>query len=131
MEKSWMRPVGAALVVLVTAFLALDAGMKIAGVAAAVDATRELGFSPVATRTIGLILAIATLVYVVPVTRILGAVLLTGYLGGAVAIQAANGSPLATHILFGVYVGAAVWASIWLRNAQIRSLLPLAQRADA
>lgn len=131
MEKSWMRIVGTVLVVLVTAFLALDAGMKIAGVTAAVEATGELGFSPVETRVIGFVLAVATLVYIVPMTQVLGAVLLTGYLGGAVAIQAAHGSPVATHILFGVYVGAAVWASVWLRNAKIRSLLPLAQGADA
>jgi hypothetical protein len=124
MEKHWSRHAGAALTVLITLFLALDAGMKITGAEPALAATGELGFSAAATKMLGLVLGVATIIYAVPITRILGAILLTGYLGGAVAVQAVHGSPLATHVLFGVYVGIALWASIWLRNVSLRQLIP-------
>ncbi len=130
MEKHWIRHVGSALVVLVTLFLALDAVMKIAGARAAVEATGGLGFSPAATRLLGAVLAFSTVVYAVPVTRVLGAILITGYLGGAVAVQALHGSPVPTHVLFGVYVGVALWGSIWLRSAGLRQLMPVERSAS-
>jgi len=120
----WRRHLATALTTLVTLFLALDAVMKLVGAQPAIAATVELGFSAHATRNLGLLLSSATLLYVVPATRVLGAIVLTGYLGGAVAIQAVHGSPLATHVLFGVYVGIVLWASIWLRNDGLRQLLP-------
>ena len=125
MEKHWIRHVGTALVVLVTSFLALDAGMKLAGAQAAIEATGGLGFSPAATRMLGAVLALSTIVYVVPATRVLGAIVVTGYLGGAVAVQAQHGNPVPTHVLFGVYVGVALWGSVWLHNTGVRQLMPL------
>ncbi len=124
MENKWWRRGGNALVVLVTLFLALDAGMKLAGAEPAIAATTELGFSATTTRLLGLVLGVCTLLYAVPATRFLGAILLTGYLGGAIAAQALHGSPLVTHVLFGVYVGIAVWASVWLRSNAARQLIP-------
>jgi hypothetical protein len=109
---------------MVTLFLALDAGMKLTGAQPAVAATGELGFSEAATRLLGLVLGISTLLYLVPKTRILGAILLTGYLGGAVAVQARNGAPVLTHVLFGVYLGMAAWGALWLRDEDLRRLLP-------
>ncbi|HET7575074.1 MAG TPA: DoxX family protein [Sphingomicrobium sp.] len=76
-------------------------------------------------RLLGAILAISTALYAVPRTAVLGAVLLTGYLGGAVAVQLRVGSPLLTYTLFGVYVGLAVWGGLWLREPRLRALLPL------
>ena len=125
MEKHWIRHVGTALVVLVTSFLALDAGMKLAGAQAAIEATGGLGFSPAATRMLGAVLALSTIVYVVPATRVLGAILVPGYLGGAVAVQAQHGNPVPTHVLFGVYVGVVLWGSVWLHNTGLRQLMPL------
>jgi hypothetical protein len=76
-------------------------------------------------RLLGAILAISTALYAVPRTAVLGAVLLTGYLGGAVAVQLRVGSPLLTYTLFGVYVGLAVWGGLWLREPRLSALLPL------
>ena len=130
MENRWWKRSGTALVMLVTLFLALDAGMKLAGAEPAVAATTELGFSTNATRLLGLVLGVCTFLYAVPATRILGAILITGYLGGAIAAHALHGSPLGTHVLFGGYVGVAVWASVWLRSNAVRQLIPY-QRARA
>ena len=63
--------------------------------------------------------------YVTPRTSILGAILLTGYLGGAVATHVRVGSPLFTHVLFPIYVGALLWGGLWLREARLRALVPL------
>jgi len=125
----WSRHLATPLTLLVALLLALDAGMKLVGAQPAVAATGELGFSATATRYLGLVLSGATLLYVVPATRVLGAILLTGYLGGAVAIHAAHGSPLTTHVLSGVYVGIAVWASVWLRDDGLRQLIPFQRRS--
>ena len=124
MENRWWRRGGTALVLLVTLFLALDAGMKLAGAEPAIAATTELGFSTTATRLLGLVLGVCTFIYAVPATRTLGAILLTGYIGGAMAVQALHGSPIGTHVLFGGYVGLAVWASVWLRSNAVRQLIP-------
>ncbi|RVU15195.1 DoxX family protein [Methylobacterium oryzihabitans] len=126
--ETWPKHLGTALLVVVELFLVLDAGMKLLGAQAAVDATGELGFSAQATRMLGLVLGAATILYALPGTRVLGAILLTGYLGGAVAVQALHGAPLLTHTLFGVYFGVAAWGAIWLRSHDLRALVPLARR---
>ena len=66
-----------------------------------------------------------TALYAFPQTSVLGAILLTGYLGGGVATHVRIGSPLFSHVLFGVYLGLFVWGGLWLRDARIRSLIPL------
>ena len=76
-------------------------------------------------RELGAILAVCTLLYAWPRTQLLGAVLLTGYLGGAVATHLRVGSPLLSHTLFGVYVGLLVWGGLWLREPRLRALFPL------
>ncbi len=75
--------------------------------------------------TLGVVLLAATLLYVVPRTAVLGAVLLTGYLGGAVATHVRVWNPLFSHVLFPIYIGAMLWAGLWLRDARVRALLPL------
>ena len=78
-------------------------------------------------RTLGGILAICIALYAWPRSAILGAVLITGYLGGAVATHMRIGSPLFSHTLFGVYIGLFVWGGLWLRNASLRWLFPLSK----
>lgn len=116
--------VGSILTILVVTFLAFDAVMKVIAAAPAVAATGELGFSAAATQVLGLVLGVATLLYAAPATRVVGAITLTGYLGGAVAVQAQHGAPLGTHVLFGVYIGIMLWGAVWLQNPLLRQLLP-------
>ncbi len=121
------RTAGLALTGLVLAFLTMDGAIKLVPIQPVTDTLAALGWpSDAATaRTLGtLLLGIAAL-YAHPRTAALGALLLTGYLGGAVATHARIGSPLLTHTLFGVGVGALAWAGLWLRDARIRALLPI------
>lgn len=74
-------------------------------------------------RLLGAILAVCTVLYALPRTAVLGAVLLTGYLGGTVATHLRVDSPLLTYTLFGVYLGLLVWAGLWLRDRRVRALL--------
>ena len=97
--------VGWGLTVLTALFLLMDAGMKVAGARASIDATGALGFGAETTRMLGYILLVCTLLYLYPRTSVLGAVLVTAYLGGAIAVQLQHKSPLFSHVLFGVYVG--------------------------
>jgi hypothetical protein len=85
----------------------------------------QLGFQPGLLTAIGILLLICTVLYVIPATSVLGAVLLTGYLGGAVSVHVRVGNPLFGYILFPVYVGALMWAGLCLRESRLLALLPL------
>jgi len=85
----------------------------------------QLGFQPSLLIAIGILLTICTVLYVIPATSVLGAVLLTGYLGGAVSVQVRVGNPLFGYVLFPVYVGVLMWAGLYLREPRLLSLLPL------
>ena len=111
------------LSVLAVVFLAVDACAKLAQLAPVVEATAQLGFPPASARWLGAVLLICVLLYVWPATSILGALLLTAYLGGAVAAHLRIGSPLFSHLLFPVYVGAVVWAGLALRRPLLMRLL--------
>lgn len=119
------RRAGWALSGLAILFLIMDAGMKLAVAQPVIDTTATLGWPVDAgtLRLLGLLLLVPTLLYAWPRTAPLGAVLLTGYLGGAVATHLRIGSPLFSHILFGVYLGAIVWTGLWLRDERVRTLL--------
>jgi hypothetical protein len=106
-------------------FLLFDSAGKLMRVPQAVQGTLELGYPESAVRLIGIILLVCVLLYATPRTAVLGAILLTGYLGGAVATQLRVGNPLITHILFPVYVGGLIWASLLLREDRVRDLVPL------
>ena len=108
-------------------FLAMDMGMKFAVLQPVIDTHAQLGWpsDPGTVRGLATILLLATALYAWPRTALFGAILLTGYLGGAVATHARIGSPLFTHTLFGVYIGVLLWAGLWLRDARLRALLPL------
>ncbi|WP_411340438.1 DoxX family protein [Sphingopyxis sp. J-6] len=113
---------------LVIAFLLFDAGLKLVSPGTAIKYSPPgLGWPlDVPTMTmLGLLLLIPTLLYIWPRTAILGAILITAYLGGAVATHVRIGSPLFSHILFGVYLGVMLWGGLWLRDPRIRALIPL------
>jgi hypothetical protein len=82
------------------------------------------GSSESLARTLGVITVACTVLYAIPPTSIVGAILLTGYLGGAMASHLRIGSPLFTHILFGFYLGLMVWVGLWLRDRNLRALIP-------
>jgi hypothetical protein len=115
---------------LAIAFLLMDASMKLLALTFVLQAQEELGFHGEGTaRLLGVILLGCTLLYAAPPTAVLGAVMLTGYLGGAVAVKLRVGDPLFTHILFGVYLGVFVWGGLYLRDERLRQIFPL--RSDA
>ena len=111
---------------LLVAFLVLEAAMKIPPLQPVIDTMRDLGWptDPATLRLLGLVMLGLAALYAHPRTSVLGAILMTGYLGGAIATHARIGSPLFSHLLFGVYVGVAVWAGLWLRLPGLRALMP-------
>jgi hypothetical protein len=110
-------------------FLAFDATVKLLNVAPVIEANARLGYPPSAILPIGIIELVCAIVYAIPASSILGAVLLTGYLGGAVATHFRIGSPLLTHSLFPVYVATLLWGGLFLRNTRLRVLLPGRRRS--
>ena len=119
-KRLWAGRVTGALTAV---FLLADGVMKVTKARAAVEGTVQLGYPESALVGIGAVLLICTLLYLIPRTAILGAVLLTGYLGGAVATQVRVGNPLFSHVLFPVYVGVMVWGSLFLRDSRVRALI--------
>lgn len=116
--------IGWALSILTILFMLFDAVGKLALEAHVIDATTRIGY-PVATiRPIGVIALLCTLLYAVPRTAVLGAVLLTGFYGGAVASKIRIEAPLYSSILFGVYVGLIAWGGLYLRDDRLRALFP-------
>ncbi len=118
----WTGRVLSALVVLLMLF---DCSLKIARAQVAVEGTVKLGYSESVVVPIGIVLLVCTILYAIPRTSVLGAVLLTGYLGGAVATNVRAGLPLAGYILSPVYVGIVAWLGLYLRSIQLRRMLPL------
>jgi len=105
-------------------FLLVDGVMKLFKPAVVVDTTVQLGFPEPVILPLGLALLASTALYLVPRTAVLGAILLTGYLGGAVATHVRVGNPLFTHILAPTYFAAFIWGGLVLRDARLRILLP-------
>jgi hypothetical protein len=116
---------GRALCTLVVIFLLFDSSMKLLQLAPAMEGTIRLGYPANLIRPIGIILLVCTVLYTIPRTSMVGAILLTGYLGGAVASQLRIGEPLFSHILFPVYFGVLLWAGLFLRDERLRALVPL------
>jgi len=109
-------------------FLIFDSAGKLLEVQPVVDGTKQLGYSPDVVFSLGVTLMSCLVAYLMPRTSVLGAVLLTGYLGGAVATQVRVGSPLFTHVLFPTYVAALLWGGLMLRDARLRAFLPWRDR---
>ncbi|HYC59343.1 MAG TPA: DoxX family protein [Thermoanaerobaculia bacterium] len=107
-------------------FLLFDAIGKLMRPAAVIEGTTQLGYSTEVILPLGIIQAICLILYLMPRTAVLGAILWTGYLGGAVATHVRIDNPLFSHILFPVYVAALLWGGLWLRDRRVRALLPSA-----
>ncbi len=117
----WVGRVLSALVIL---FLLFDAIGKIAMPAPVMDAFIRLGISPRLSSTIAILLLTSTVLYAIPWTAVIGAVLLTGYLGGAIAIHLRSGSSL-FETVFPALLGAVIWAGLLLRENRLRELFPI------
>ncbi|MBC8085637.1 MAG: DoxX family protein [Phycisphaerae bacterium] len=105
------------------AFLTFDTVFKLIGASEAVEGTMKLGFTAQHLTIIGLIELACLVVYVIPRTSPIGAVLFTGYFGGAIVTHLRLDNPLFSHILFPTYLGAMMWLGLYLRDARVRTLL--------
>jgi hypothetical protein len=104
-------------------FLLFDTVIKLTGIQPVRDSMVQLGYPVELATTIGVIELLCLFVYIVPRTSILGAVLLTGFLGGAIATHLRIGSPLASHTLFPIYVAVLVWGGLYLRDVRLRAFV--------
>ena len=111
------------LTVLLALFLVVDAVPKLLQMPMVVEATQQMGFGASAVPIIGAVLLVCLVLYLVPRTAILGAVLLTGYLGGAVCAQLRIEAPVFSTMLFPVYFGILVWVALYLRSPQLRRVV--------
>lgn len=116
--------VGWVLTALIAIFLILDGVTKLMNVQAVKDATVDLGLREEMMPVVGIVLLVSLALYLVPRTAFLGAVLLTGYLGGAVLTNWRVDKPLFSTVLFAVYVGIVVWGSLYLRDPKVRQVMP-------
>src|ERR1700760_4043629 len=120
------RWVGRVLSGLVIVFMLFDGAIKLVPWPIVTQTMDRIGYgsSESLARSLGIITIVCTVLYAVPPTSILGAILLTGYFGGAIASHVRIGSPLFSHILFGLYLGLMMWGGLWLRNRSLRKLIP-------
>jgi hypothetical protein len=105
-------------------FLLMDGGMKLFKPPFVVDATTQMGYPESVIVGLGCVLLASTVLYLIPRTAVLGAVLLTGYLGGAAATHVRVSGPVFND-LFPVVFGALLWGGLWLRDRRVQDLLPL------
>jgi hypothetical protein len=117
--------IGQVLSGLAVVFLLFDGIAKLLQVQPVIDATVELGYPRDSAFTLGVILLSCVVLSVIPRTSVLGTVLLTAYLGGAVATHVRIGNPLFSHVLFPTYLAAFLWAGLILRDPRLRVLLPI------
>lgn len=122
MAKVWGSRI---MIGLVALLLLADSAGKLIKPQAVIEGTVALGWPESVIVALGIVLLLSTLLYAFPATSYLGAILLTGYLGGAVATHVRVGDPLFTHVLFPVYLGVILWGGLWLRDERLRSLLPV------
>jgi hypothetical protein len=124
-----MRWIGWNLSGLTVLFMLFDGLSKLALERHVVEATTRIGYPVDVIRPLGFALLACTILYAIPRTAIFGAILLTGYLGGAVASKVRIEDPLFSSILFGVYLGVIAWGGLYLRDARLRSLIPVRRSA--
>jgi DoxX-like protein len=121
-KASWGGRIMSGLVVL---FLAFDGVIKLVPLDVVVETSRQLGIPEHLARTLGILTLIGTALYAIPRTAVLGAIMLTGYLGGAIYVHVRADSPLFSHTLFGVYLGLLIWGGLYLRDPLVQALIPL------
>jgi uncharacterized membrane protein YphA (DoxX/SURF4 family) len=107
-------------------FLLFDGAIKLVPIQPVTDSLRELGYPATDSfaRFLGVVTLLCTALYAWPRTALLGAVLLTGIMGGAIASHLRLGDPLFSHTLFGVYLGLLFWVGLWLRDERVRRIMP-------
>lgn len=120
-----LRWTGRVITAIPVLFLLFDSIIHVLNIAPVVEASVQLGYPIGIARTLGIIELACLFAYLWPRTAILGGILLTGYLGGAIASNLRVGNPLFSHVLFPVYVGLLLWAGLYLRDARLRTLLPV------
>jgi hypothetical protein len=123
--RLWTARIMSGLIIL---FMLFDSILKLIKPAPVVEGTVMLGYAEHHIIVIGILGLLSTILYVVPRTSLLGALLLTGYFGGVVATQIRVDAPLFTHILFPVYLAVLAWGGVWLRDEKVRRLIPLQNR---
>ncbi|WP_315807050.1 MULTISPECIES: DoxX family protein [unclassified Bradyrhizobium] len=118
----WSGRVLSGLVIL---FMLFDGAIKLLPLSVVTETMERIGYgsSEAMARSLGVITIACTVLYAIPPTSMVGAILLTGYLGGAIAAHVRIGSPLFSHVLFGLYLGLMVWGGLWLRDRHLRALL--------
>ncbi len=126
-----LRWVGRLLSALAILFLLFDSIIHLLVIPPVVDALNRLGYPVSLAFALGVLEIGSLVLYSIPSTGILGAILLTGYLGGAVSAQLRIGAPMFSTALFPVYVGGLVWGGLWLREPRLRDLLPGRQERGA
>ena len=122
----WRKWIGRSISGFMIAFLLFDGIAKLVLERHVIEATAQIGYSLDVIRPLGVICLACTLLYAIPRTSVLGAILLTGYLGGAIASKVRIEDPMFSSVLFGVYFGILVWLGLFLRDERVRSLIPLA-----
>jgi hypothetical protein len=116
---------GRVLSALAIVFLTFDVAIKLVQLPIVGETMAQLGYAPELGLSIGIVELLCLVLYVVPRTALLGAILWTAVLGGAIASHVRVDSPLFSHVLFGVYLGLFLWGGLFLRSARLRELLPL------
>ncbi|TCR92053.1 DoxX family protein [Rhizobium sp. BK376] len=126
------RIAGLTLTGLVVAFLTFDGIIKLIPISAVTETMTALGYSgdPMLARGLGVLTLVCALLYAIPRTSIVGAILLTGLMGGAMATHLRVGSPIFSHLLFGLYLGLMVWGGLYLRCEALRRLIPFKTASD-
>jgi len=116
---------GWALTGLFTAFMLFDMGIKLIRLPIVEETGRQLNLPPGSGFGIGVMELLIVGLYLYPRTAVLGAVLITALMGGTAAVHLVNGNPLFSHLLFGPYLAVFAWGGLWLRDAKLRTLLPI------
>jgi len=122
----WQTVTGTIMSGLIVAFLVFDGAIKLVPIAPVTETMTALGYSgnPMLARGLGVVTLLCALLYAIPRTSVLGAILLTGLLGGAIATHLRVGSPIFSHLLFGVYLGLIAWGGLYLRYEAVRKMIP-------
>jgi DoxX-like family len=110
---------------LIVIFMLFDSGIKFVPLAVVTETMGQIGWptTPDMARVLGVLGFVSALFYAIPRSSVIGAILLTGYLGGAIATQLRIGAPVFSHILFGVYLGVMAWGGLVLRNGNLRKII--------
>jgi DoxX-like family len=123
-ERKSYRIAGWSLTGLTILFMLFDSLSKLALESHVVEATTRIGYPLAVIRPIGWVLLACTILYAIPRTAVLGAILLTGFMGGAIASKVRIEDPLFSSVLFGLYFGVILWTGLYLRDGSLRALIP-------